>query len=220
MTETVKRRYSSPRREAQAADTRRTVLSAARELFLEKGYAAVGVGEIARRAGVNLDTVYRSAGRKPQLIVAVIDQILGSSDQPLPAEERDYVRAIRAAATAEEKLRVYAEALADLMPEVSPLFSALREAAPTDPECAATHDLISRRRAANMRLLAADLRETGQVRPDLDDDQVADLIWSTNSPEWYALVTSRGWTPDRYAAALYDIWSRVLLTRPRPLRPR
>lgn len=217
MTETVKRPYSSPRREAKAADTRRAVLSAARELFLEKGYAGAPVGEIAKRAGVNLDTVYRSVGRKPQLMVAVIDQILGSSDQPLPAEERGYVRAIRAASTAEEKLRVYADALGVVMPAVSPLFAALREAALTDPECAATHDLIAQRRAANMRLLAADLRGTGRLRPDLDDDRVADLIWSTNAPEWYALVASRGWTAERYAETLYDLWSRTLLA---PLGPR
>ncbi|MFC6704065.1 TetR/AcrR family transcriptional regulator [Flexivirga alba] len=213
MKEPVKRRYSSPQREAQAVETRRAVLVAARELFEERGYAAVGVGEVATRAGVNLDTVYRSVGRKPQLLLAVIDQILGSSDQVLPAEQRDYVIAIRTATTAEEKLRTYADALGTLMPRLAPLFAALREAASADPECAALDRQIDDRRAANMRLLAADLRTTGQVRPELDDDRVADLIWSTNSSQWHDLVRSRGWTAGEYADALCDLWCRVLLSR-------
>lgn len=211
VSESVKRSYSSPRRAAQAARTRATVLAAARELFLERGYAGVAVSDIARRAGVNLDTVYSSVGRKPELMLAVIDQTLGSDERPLPAEERDYVRAVRAAPTATLKLRTYADALGRLMPQVSPLFAALREAALTDPDCAGLHEHISERRASNMRLLAAELRATGELRPDLDDDQVADLVWSTNAPEWYALVAQRGWTPQQYADTLADLWCRTLL---------
>lgn len=211
MTDPVKRSYRSPRREAQAARTRSAVLDAARELFLRQGYAGAAIGEIATAAGVSVDTVYSSVGRKPQLMLAVIDQVLGSSDRPLPAAERDYVRAVRAAPTAEEKLRTYADALGTLMPRVAPLFTALREAAAADPECAALLDHVAQRRAANMRLLAAELRATGRLRPDLDDDQVADLIWSTNAPEYYTLVASRGWTPAEYADRLADLWTRVLL---------
>jgi AcrR family transcriptional regulator len=211
VTEPVKRRYTSPQRQARAARTRTEVLNAARELFLERGYAAAGIGDIAARAGCSIDTIYSSVGRKPQLMLAVIDQTLGSSDRPVPAEERDYVRAVRAAPSAEEKLRVYADALGRLMPQVSPLFAALREAAVSDPECAALHEHISARRAANMRLLAAELRATGQTRPDLDDGHIADLIWSTNAPEWHALVASRGWGPQEYADRLFDLWRRVLL---------
>jgi AcrR family transcriptional regulator len=211
VSDPVKRKYSSPSRQAQAERTRSAILRAARDLFLERGYVATGITQIANAAGVSVDTVYNSVGRKPQLMLNVIDQVLGSSDRPLPAQERDYVKAVRAAATAEEKLRTYANALGVLMPEVSPLFSALREAAVSDPECAALSEHISQRRATNMRMLAADLRGTGQLRTDLSDDQVADIIWSINAPEWYSLVTSRGWTPEQYSESVLDLWRRVLL---------
>ena len=214
MSKPVKRAYSSARRAELAARTRADVLAAAHELFLERGYAAAAVTEIARRAGVNVDTVYTSVGRKPQLMLGVIDRALGSSDQPVPALERDYVKAVRAAPTAALKLRTYADALGRLLPRVSPLFTALREAALTDPECAHVHEHIARRRASNMRLLAADLRATGELRPGLDDDEVAELIWATNAPEWYTLVTSHGWTPERYVTTLTDIWCRTLLASP------
>jgi hypothetical protein len=62
-----------------------------------------------------------------------------------------------------------------------------------------------------MLLFAQDLRETGELRPDLTDEDVADLVWSTNAPEYYQLLTERGWTPERYRRLVVDLWSRVLL---------
>lgn len=67
-----------------------------------------------------------------------------------------------------------------------------------------------------MRLLTADLRATNELREDLDDDDVADLIWATNSPEYFLLLTSRGWTTRRYTDHLIDLWTRLLL-RSRPV---
>ena len=97
------------------------------------------------------------------------------------------------------------------MPTVSPLLLALRDAGLGDEECAASWRHVTERRATHMLQLAADLRGTGAVRADLDDQQVADLVWSTNSPEWFAAFTSRGRTPDEYAATLGDLWVRALL---------
>ena len=104
-------------------------------------------------------------GRKPQLLLAVVDMTLGSADEPVPAEQRDYVVAVRAAATAGAKIDVYAAALGRLMPTVVPLLEALAQAAVADPECARVRDAIAERRADNMLLFAADLRATGSCAP-------------------------------------------------------
>ena len=220
------RTYDASGRRAAAEQTRARVLAAARELFVDQGYAATSVSEIARSAGVSVDTVYATVGRKPQLLLTVVDMVLASSPRPLPASERDYVRAIRSASTAHDMLATYAVALARLMPTVSPLLLALRDAALTDAECARTWSHVVERRARNMLDLAADLRATGDLRDDLDDQDVADLVWSTNSPEFYAAWISRGRSPDDYAATLTDLWSRALIARnveapvdPGPHRP-
>ena len=64
-----------------------------------------------------------------------------------------------------------------------------------------------------MLLFAADLRSTGELRGDLTDAQVADIIWSMNSAEyWILLVRERSWTPPQFAAWLADAWTRLLLT--------
>src|SRR4249920_1520833 len=75
VTEPVKtrRRYDSSRRAEQAARTRRAVLDAARALFSEQGYASTTVGQIAGRAGVAVDTLYTSVGRKPALLRELVE---------------------------------------------------------------------------------------------------------------------------------------------------
>lgn len=210
----TRRRYDSPTRRRQAQTTRAAVLHAARDLFTTRGYAQSSVTDIARRAAVSVDTVYASVGRKPQLLLAVHDMILGASDEPLPVEDRDYVRRIRAAGTAEEKIRIYSEALARLLPQTVPLHVALSEAGHREPECRELRASISRRRRANMLRFAAELRGTGRLRGDLSDDQVADLVWSMTSPEYFQLLADGGLTSEQYAALVRDTWTRTLLTAP------
>jgi AcrR family transcriptional regulator len=205
------RPYRSPRREEQAAATRRAILRAARDLFVRRGYAETTVAEVARRAKVSVDTLYASVGRKPQLLLAVHDMVLASADEPVAAEQREYVKAVRAAVGARAKLSTYAESLGRVFPTVVPLSDSLRVAAQADAECRKVWDALNERRATNMLRFAGDLRSTGELRDDLGDDDVAHLIWTTNSPEFYLLTTARGRTPQHYVAVVTDLWVRTLL---------
>jgi AcrR family transcriptional regulator len=208
------RPYRSQKRREAAEATRLAVLRAARALFTRHGYQGTAVADIAARAGVSVDTVYASVGRKPRLLLAVHDMELGSSEQPIPAQQRDYVRAMREAVGARGKITVYAEAMGRLLPRTVPLADALRVAGATDPECRKVWEELDDRRSRNMRLFAADLRTTGEVRDDLTDDDVADLVWSMNSPQYYLLVTGHGRSPEEYAALVKDVWTRTLLASP------
>ena len=220
MTKPVKTRsYRSTVRAEQARRTRLAVLRAARDLLNQHGYEATTVAMVAAAAGVSVDTVYTSVGRKPELAVAVVDMVLGSADEPVPAQERDYVRAVQAARTGRDKLGVYAAALRTLVPRTAGLLEALRRAGEADPASASAWSMVMDRRASNMLLLAADLRSSGDLRGDLTDREVADIIWSTNSPEYWLLLRSRGWSAKRYAELLEDLWCRVLLAPERPTEP-
>lgn len=210
-----KRRYNAPRRAADAAATRRSVLEAARSLFVERGYAATTVADIAAGAGVAVDTLYATVGRKPDLLRALVETSLSGTDVAVPARERDYVKAIDAAATAEDMIGIYADALVAIQQRLAPIFLALRAAAVSDPSCARLWSEISERRARNMRDFAASLRRTGALREDLSDDQVADVLWSMNAAEyWHLLVAERHWTPERFRDWLVDAWGRLLLVAP------
>ncbi|MGN6302555.1 MAG: helix-turn-helix domain-containing protein [Angustibacter sp.] len=220
MPDPVKPRpYRSTKRRAQAAATRAAVLEAARALFSERGYAATTINAVAERAGVAVDTVYSAVGRKPQLLIELVDEALAGrggqapAAEPTSAEQRDYVRAIRAAATADAKLATYAAALARLQRDVVPLVAALRQAGASDDEARRAWEALGERRARNMLRLAADLRATGELRSDLDDRQVADVLWTTNAPEYLELLAARGLDADGIQQLLHDLWARVLLTR-------
>jgi AcrR family transcriptional regulator len=206
----VKRRYDATRRRQAAARTRAAILDAARVLFAERGYAATPMTAIADRAGVALDTVYASVGRKPELARLLIETAISGTDQATAAEQRDYVRAIRAAPDAGTKITLYAAAVAAIAPRLAPVLGIIQQAARDEPGLAALWAEIAERRAANMRLFVADLAAVAPLR--LDPDQAADIVWATNAAEMYQLlVGQRGWSPQRYESFLADTWRRLLL---------
>ncbi|WP_153531471.1 TetR/AcrR family transcriptional regulator [Actinomadura macrotermitis] len=209
----VKRRYDTSGRRRAAEANRRAILEAARELFTARGYAATTMNGIAERAGVSLDTVYAAVGRKPAVFLELVETALSGTDQAVPARQREYVQAIRAEPAAARKLEIYAHAIAGIHGRMAPLLRVAQTAA--DPQVRGIWQDIAHRRAANMRELARDLLDTGQLRPGLGVDEIADVVWATNSPEFYCLlVEDRGWLPERFAAWLADAWGRLLLALP------
>ena len=207
-----KRKYDSTRRADAARATRQAIIDSARRLFLEKGYAATTMPEVANAAGTALDTVYATAGKKPALFRLLIEMAISGSDRAVPAEERDYVRAIRAETDAARKLHLYATAMGGIQPRLAPLIRVLQGAAPLDRELNELWQTIARRRAENMRLFVKDLAATGRLRSGLAELTAADIIWSMNSPEFYLLlVEQRGWPVEQYTEWLGDAWVRLLL---------
>jgi len=133
----VKRRYDVSKRREAAANTRKAILDAALELFADRGYAATPMTAIAGQAGVALDTVYASVGRKPQLARLLIEAAISGRSQAVPAEERDYVRAIQAAPDAGTKIAIYASAMRMIAGRLAPVLGIVQQAAPAEPELAA-----------------------------------------------------------------------------------
>jgi AcrR family transcriptional regulator len=209
----VKRRgYDASRRRARSAETRQRIIDAARSLMLTDGYRATSVAGIAAGAGVNVDTVYDLVGRKPLIVRELIEQAVSGTDHPVPAEERDYVRAIRAEPDPRRKLAIYAGAVRRTQERLAPLFRVIREAAPSEPEVTAVWKEISARRAANMRTFMTDVNTTGALRADLTIEQAADIVWTLNSSDVYLLLTEeRGWSPEEFEQWLADSWVRLLL---------
>ncbi len=206
------RSYRSPQRREAAARTRRAILDSATLLFADRGYAGTTMADIAEAASVALDTVYAAVGPKPLLFRLLIEQALSGADQPIPPLERDYVRTVRAEPDPWRKLEIYAAAVRGIQERLSPLFGVLQQAAPVDAELAELWAEIAERRARNMRLFAAELAETGQLREGVTVDDAADILWSMNSSEFYLLLTrERGWDPGRFERWLATAWQRLLL---------
>lgn len=209
----MKRGYESEKRRAQSEATRQRILVTARALVVERGYRGTTIAELARRADVHVDTIYELVGRKPLILRELVERAISGTDRPLDPFERDYVQEITAEPDAGRKLDLYAAAMRRILSQLAPLFLALRDASATDPEAAQVWSQISDRRATNMRLLAADLLATGQLRGGLSMDEVADTIWATNSPDLHRLlVQDRGWSPEHYQEWLANSWRRLFLS--------
>ena len=61
-------------RERKKLERRRRILSAASQLFAERGYDSVTTSEIASAADVGVGTLFRYAGSKAELLVSVMNE--------------------------------------------------------------------------------------------------------------------------------------------------
>jgi AcrR family transcriptional regulator len=132
------RAYQLGLRQASVDDTRRRVLTAARELLTEpSGYAVFTVDAIARRADVARATVYYRFGSKAGLLEALFDDLAARGHLEQLAEaftEPDPDRALRRFVAcfgefwASDRLVLRrVRALAALDPDVGPLIAARDE---------------------------------------------------------------------------------------------
>ena len=91
-TPTTKRPYDARRRRERAEEERRAtqlrVAEAARRLFLSKGYVATTMAEIAKEAGVALQSVYSAGQSKADLLHLVTDLAVAGDEQDVMLLER------------------------------------------------------------------------------------------------------------------------------------
>jgi AcrR family transcriptional regulator len=91
---------STNKQEQRSRATRDGLLSAARTLFAERGYAAVGTEEIVRAAGMTRGALYHQFRDKEQLFEAVFEQVEAETTQRIAegalAAASDPLAALRA----------------------------------------------------------------------------------------------------------------------------
>jgi AcrR family transcriptional regulator len=217
MSEDVKprRRYESRRRQAQAAQTRQDILAAARDAFLERGYAGTTLASVAQAAGVVVETIYRGFGGKAGLFKAVIEAAVagGIARAQVPVEQRQAVRAVIEETNPRRQLERYAATQPGIHARVGPLMRVLAGAAAVDPELARVLREMEDFRLAGMGRFAQLLADRGALRPDLSVEHARDILWTLASHATYdQLVTQRGWSPEQYQTWLAETLSQTLLS--------
>jgi AcrR family transcriptional regulator len=212
------RRYRSPLRDEQARRTRRAILTAASELFLERGYAATTMDAVAERAGVATDTVYHVVRSKRRLLKEVLDVTIGGDDRDVPMLDRERPQQMRRETDQRRQLAMFARGIAEQLERVRPMDDILRSAAAVDAEAATLRaDLQLRQRREAMTGLAGWVAANGPLRDGMPVDDAAATIWTLTSPEVHALLRDGwGWSAERYAGWLHDTLERTLLPDDRP----
>ena len=200
--EAVKRRYDATRRQQQARQLRYDAAQAAGALFIDRGYAATTIGDIAAAAGVSQQFIYSAFGSKRGLLSKVVDWTIVGDDEPIPMAERPSIRAIQQERTITGKCAFHARHVRQLAPRVSPMVQMLRAAADADADARVIYETGERNRHLGATLFVANLRTAGDLRTGLTETQAADAIWAlTPDVLWTAVVTERRWTADDF-----EIW--------------
>lgn len=189
---------SGVKRAEKARQTRTRMLTAARELFVQRGYGATSLQEIADRAGVAVQTIYFTFGNKRVLLKELVDVSIAGDDEPIATLDRPWFRAAVEAPTAADQLRHHIEGTAEVLARVAPITEMLRAAAAADPAVAELWDQDSDPRFT-VHEAAARALVTKPDSADVTAEHAADLLFALLSPELYLLfVRDRDWSPEQW----------------------
>jgi TetR/AcrR family transcriptional regulator, regulator of autoinduction and epiphytic fitness len=192
----VKRSYSSARREAQARETRRSILDAANELFVATGYAATTIQAIAERGGVAVQTVYAVFGTKRELLRQLIERTI-AGDDALPITEQPAARLVAAEPDARRRAELDAALSRAIIERIAPIVRVAAEAAASDPELAAMMEAVKTARRREMTAAARILAGPDKLR--ITHEEAAATLYVLYSPQVAdMLIGDYGWSPKRY----------------------
>ena len=211
MPRPVKRRsYDSPKRQEQALATRRSILDAARKLFLDGGYAATTIQAIADAAGVAVQTVYAVFGNKRELLKQLVDVAVAGDDEPVALDDRFELQSIGEEPDQRRRVVFHARLMRQIMERAGALGAVARQATVVDPEFAELWDGQMRLRRVGMGNATRSIAGRDGLRVDVDT--AADMLWSISGPEAYEMfIRDLGWSFDRYEDWLRDLIERMLL---------
>jgi len=200
------RRYDSPTRRAQAEETRRAIASAARELFLERGWAGTRVRDVAAQAGVSEPSVYAVYGNKAGLAMALLDSLDDAADPMRMMRELDEAKGDPA-----RQLAVLTEFDRRLFEHGGDAITVIREAGRTKPELAEVVIQGRQRGDRNRRRIFRTWPE-GTLRDGLDVDGARDVYAALSNVDVYLVLTrERGWSPERVEKWWAETMARLIL---------
>src|SRR6185312_5890162 len=189
----VKRPYRSPRRQQQAEQTRQAILSAARNLFVARGYRATTIDAISAGAGVAAQTVYAAFGSKRQMLIALLDRMAADAD--LPRLERDLAAA---AGDISRQLRELLAFTGRFYASGNDLIDLARTVSGVEPDLALMWQTGEDRRYRAHAALIRQWVKAGRLTAGAAARDAHDLLWTLTGPDVFRLlVVERRWTQPR-----------------------
>ncbi len=170
MPDDVKRSYRSSVRDAQAAATRAALREAAARLFVDQGYVATSIRQVAQAAGVAERTVYLAFPSKAALFQHTLNvAIVGDEGQRSVGDRMaDEVLTLQDPHTV---LAVTLDQAADLLDRAGDLIMVSVEAAGADPDMRAAAEAGSRATHAHYLALTEHLDRLGALAPGMHSER-------------------------------------------------
>jgi AcrR family transcriptional regulator len=208
-----KREYDSSRRQAQANETRRHILEAARKLFTERGYAGATVEAIAAEAGVSAQTIYAIFKNKKKMLVSLmnVSPTTGIEDHT-PMLARASVQAVAEEHDRRRQLQMFARVVANNLTQIADVSEIMGDAAKVEPDFDRILQKLNQQRLEHMMGAVQQFAANGRFRENMEENDARDTVWALTSPEVFLLLTrERGWSKEKYAQWLADMLIAALL---------
>lgn len=206
----VKRQYRSRTRAAGAAATRAAIRAAAGELFLELGFSATTMKEVAARAGVGERTLYDAFPTKGSLFEHAAAVAITGDEQDVPVAERPEFRAALSERDPERAVALFAEYSAAILERAAPLITVAIESAGAEPALRHFSDQGAAATRANTHAFVQALADHGLLAGDAEVLAMAAYACLTPLVHQH-LRRDVGWSPQRYRRWLEASLCRLLL---------
>ncbi|MBK0419831.1 helix-turn-helix transcriptional regulator [Leucobacter sp. CSA1] len=191
------RTYRSPRREAEAAATRASIIAAAEKLFVRDGYAATSLKAIAAEAGVSAPTV-QLQGPKHTLLIAAFEVAFAGDEGSHSLAERPVVAEIMAEPDDERAIERYVSFLDEANQRAAGIVRAMAAAADADPGARAAYQGLETRRRRDLAIAAGWFVERGRIAEE-QRAVAADILGYILSVDAYLHFTrGREWTREQW----------------------
>lgn len=206
----IKRSYDSTRRQQQAAETRRSIITAANELFISQGYGQTTVKQVAERAGVAVETVYAAFRTKAALLRHVWYVDFRGDEADVTLYDRAEMQAILAEPDLPSRIRRHAAFVAASNRRIAPLLEALTGAAASEPDAVAMLTEWADRRLDVATRYAHAAAATGQL--GVTEEECRDVLFATmDGTLWTRFVEQCGWSDERFSDWLAAMWISMLV---------
>jgi AcrR family transcriptional regulator len=201
----------SDRRARRRAETERRLVDAAAALFVERGWAATTLADVAARADIAARTLYLHVPTKADLLLRCIGAAIAGGPEEVPLAEQPVMADAMAAPTRADRIHRMASLTAALMERTGPLLDVAFQAAPSEPPLAAA---AAAGRADTRRTLGEfwhRLHDDGLLPPSTDLDWLTETATLVAHAETYLLLgRTTGWSTEAYGAWLETTWHRLI----------
>jgi AcrR family transcriptional regulator len=190
------------------------MLDAARRLFMRQGYPGTRIEDIAREAGVAVQTVYFTFGNKRTVLKELVDCPVADDQGPASALLQELARRALLEPEPARQLRLQVQAARKVYEVIGPLLEVLRDAASVDSEVAGLWAANKRQRLEVQLRFTEALAAKGGLREGLTAVAAADVAYALLSPELVEVFGDRGWSLKRWERWAVEALGAELLAQP------
>jgi AcrR family transcriptional regulator len=209
MDEVVK----TDRRAQRRAETERRLVGSASSLFVERGYAATTLADVAEHADIAHRTLYLHFPTKAELLLRCIGRAIAGDPEPVALADRPAMAETMTAPTLEDRVRLMAALTASLMERTGPLLEVALQAAPSEPSIAAAAAAGRADTRRTLREFWQRIHDDGLLPPSTDLEWLAETATLIAHAETYLLTRkTTGWDTDTYRDWLATTWHRLAAT--------